>query len=113
MANNIGYDRCNGCSHFTKKNSTVKYYGKSTYGCPLNPKHNPRPNRKACGYFDNKYKAKPGDFCERKCAKIVKSRVGNEIIPCNNCDIRCIFAADKTERNYLKSNVEKAESNNK
>ena len=100
--NNKSYDRCNHCVYFDKKIKTVRYYGHSSYKCPLNPNHNPRPNRKACEYFKDKYKAEDGDFCERKCAPIVKSRSGNEIIPCNNCDIRCIFAIDKSERNYLR-----------
>ena len=100
MANNIGYDRCNSCSYFTKKNSTVRYYGKSTYGCPLNPKHNPRPNRKACGYFDNKYKAKPGDYCEHYGVEITET-LDHRIEPCVGCIIRCRFAVDKTEKDYI------------
>lgn len=107
MEKNKSYDRCNHCVYFDKKIKTVRYYGHSSYKCPLNPKHNPRPNRKACEYFKDKYKAEDGDWCEKKATRIVKSRGDNTIIPCNNCDIRCLYAADKSERNYLRK-----ESNN-
>lgn len=98
------YEICNHCLLFNKYE---KSYGKTDYGCKVNPSHNPRPNRKACEHFKDKFKANDGDWCEKKATRIVKSRGDNTMIPCNNCDIRCLYAADKSERNYLRK-----ESNN-
>ena len=98
------YEICNHCLLFKKDE---KSYGKTDYGCKVNPGHNPRPNRKACEQFKDKFKADDGDWCEKKATRIVKSRGDNTMIPCNNCDIRCLYAADKSERNYLRK-----ESNN-
>lgn len=98
------YEICNHCLFFKK---CEKSYGKTDYGCNVNPGHNPRPNRKACSDFKNKFMPEVGDLCERYSVRIKIDEKTGGFKPCNSCDTRCIYAADKSERNYLRK-----ESNN-
>lgn len=101
MSNREIYDRCNQCAHFEKEPNLVRYYGHSKYDCKTNPKHKARPNRKACHLFVDKNKAKHGDYCEHYGVEITET-LDHRVEPCAGCIIRCRFAVDKTEKDYIR-----------
>lgn len=101
MSNREIYDRCNQCAYFEKEPNLVRYYGHSKYDCKTNPEHKARPNRKACHLFVNKNKAKQGDYCEHYGVEITET-LDHRIEPCAGCIIRCRFAGDKTEKDYIR-----------
>lgn len=48
---------------------------------------------------ENKYIAQEGDYCKRNFVIIEKHR--EKIIPCDICDVRCVFSKLKEDKNYL------------
>lgn len=48
---------------------------------------------------ESKDKPQEGSYCRRYFC--ILQKIGEEIAPCNTCDIRCVHSAIKEERNYL------------
>ena len=60
-----------------------------------------------------KHTPEVGDLCERYAVRIKIDESVGGFKPCNSCDIRCIFANDKNERNYLNRKEDVAQTTDK